>query len=550
MPSRKNFIGQEGFFWWIGVVEDRQDPEELGRVRVRCFGWHTENKEKIPTNALPWAHIMIPPNAPASYAPKEGDMVVGFFMDGASGQSPVVMGVLPGKPSKKPNYEKGFSDPRKDLGSSPKKPDDSAEAYPKGKYLKESTFNRLSRAKADSTIISTRKTNRKKNVRSAGGVTWEEPNPAFSPKYPYNLAIETESGHALELDDTPNNERVHLAHRNGSFIEIDKNGNRVERVQKDHYTITMGSDYVYISGKCSVTIDGDYNLRVGGNMNVEVAGQINMVAGNDIRIKGKDNYIESVGKTNVKSSGELNASSGGKLSLRGVTAALQGSTVDIPAAQINMQSGSATMASGTGLSGGGSDPISSEAENAVAAAANTASAGLNGLSGNVAGVLSGTTTVANAATDAAQTAMAAASNAKSSISSAIGKAVAGVTAAVSAVTQTLTNKLDSVIKDVTSKIAAPLGELQAKVSDAASSINNARGEILNLTGSEKNTMFGKIDNLITAATGKNLEINIDSDITKAINDNKSASTTSVIIAKHVYPKTETVTVTANTSSNT
>ena len=53
MPgAKKNFIGLEGFIWWIGVVEDRHDPEQLGRVRVRCFGWHTEDKNKIP-NKIP-----------------------------------------------------------------------------------------------------------------------------------------------------------------------------------------------------------------------------------------------------------------------------------------------------------------------------------------------------------------------------------------------------------------------------------------------------------------------------------------------------------------
>ena len=46
----KYFMGLEGFIWWIGVVEDRQDPEQLGRVRVRCFGWHTDEKDKIPTD--------------------------------------------------------------------------------------------------------------------------------------------------------------------------------------------------------------------------------------------------------------------------------------------------------------------------------------------------------------------------------------------------------------------------------------------------------------------------------------------------------------------
>ena len=51
----ENFIGQDGFVWFTGVVEDRQDPDKLGRVRVRCVGYHTDNKIKIPTADLPWA---------------------------------------------------------------------------------------------------------------------------------------------------------------------------------------------------------------------------------------------------------------------------------------------------------------------------------------------------------------------------------------------------------------------------------------------------------------------------------------------------------------
>ena len=54
----RNFIGRDGFTWFVGVVEDRNDPVELGRVRVRAFGWHTEDKEKIPTDSLPWAQVM------------------------------------------------------------------------------------------------------------------------------------------------------------------------------------------------------------------------------------------------------------------------------------------------------------------------------------------------------------------------------------------------------------------------------------------------------------------------------------------------------------
>ena len=50
----RDFIGQNDFTWFIGVVEDRNDPLQLGRVRVRCYGWHTDDKNQIPTEALPW----------------------------------------------------------------------------------------------------------------------------------------------------------------------------------------------------------------------------------------------------------------------------------------------------------------------------------------------------------------------------------------------------------------------------------------------------------------------------------------------------------------
>ncbi len=36
--------------FWYGVVEDINDPEMLGRIRVRVFGYHSEDKQDIPTN--------------------------------------------------------------------------------------------------------------------------------------------------------------------------------------------------------------------------------------------------------------------------------------------------------------------------------------------------------------------------------------------------------------------------------------------------------------------------------------------------------------------
>lgn len=93
----ENFLGKDGFRWWVGVVETRVDPLSLGRCQVRIFGWHDNNQMKLPTKDLPWAAAMHPiNNADTFSSPRIGDWVVGFFMDGDAAQFPVMMGVMPG----------------------------------------------------------------------------------------------------------------------------------------------------------------------------------------------------------------------------------------------------------------------------------------------------------------------------------------------------------------------------------------------------------------------------------------------------------------------
>lgn len=97
MSNRNSFIGLNNFIWWVGVVENRNDPLASGRAQVRIFGWHTEDKAALPSNDLPWAMPMYPINNPNTFGkPKKDDWVVGFFMDGESGQFPIMMGILPG----------------------------------------------------------------------------------------------------------------------------------------------------------------------------------------------------------------------------------------------------------------------------------------------------------------------------------------------------------------------------------------------------------------------------------------------------------------------
>ena len=50
----RSFIGNTQFVWFVGVVEDRFDPEHAGRLRVQaCLGHHNPDKNAIATSDLP-----------------------------------------------------------------------------------------------------------------------------------------------------------------------------------------------------------------------------------------------------------------------------------------------------------------------------------------------------------------------------------------------------------------------------------------------------------------------------------------------------------------
>ena len=267
-----NFLGMDGFRWFMGVVEDRQDPAQLGRVRVRAFGLHTENKQAIPTEDLPWATCMHPTthgiNSGVGQSPSflvEGTWVVGFFLDPEL-QQPVVMGTMPGIPQNLGDIAKGFNDPNE------REDEEGVSVYPR--EAEQSDIDKL--ARGENTID--KETNQTKDVTIANSEdTWNEPDSAYNATYPYNRVFKTETGHVKEYDDTEGEERIHEYHKSGSFYEIDKDGNRVTRLVKDNYEIVAGDNYVNIKGSVNLTIDSNCNTHIKGNYEVQVDGNKNEV---------------------------------------------------------------------------------------------------------------------------------------------------------------------------------------------------------------------------------------------------------------------------------
>jgi GH24 family phage-related lysozyme (muramidase) len=369
----KYFAGEDFQGFWIGVVESRQDPAELGRVKVRIFGVHNPSLQEIPSDDLPWVPILQGMNGKQFSTPKESDVAFGIWLD-SSKQQPLMLGIIPGFETNPPATGIGFHDLRSEatIVLAPKVPvgrvyntDGSGITIQEANTANSAVLESLRHPNADelnqptisgvaryqnlaNTVIFARKNNLDNGILSANNFQWSEPYPAYNPEYPYDNATVTESGHVFELDDTPGSERIHIAHRSGSYVEWFPTGTKVEKVTKSNYQIVMADDYLHVMGKVAISIDGDCLVRcngdmiteVGGKMTANVAGDldysvggafnvqaqsINLSAENDATLIGDQVFVTgsssvdvSGGVTTIGSDGDLNINAGADLNLEGL----------------------------------------------------------------------------------------------------------------------------------------------------------------------------------------------------------------------------------------
>lgn len=88
---------------FFGRVEDVEDPLQIGRIRVRVFGAHTNNKSLIPTDSLPWSHVSTDVQDSGinglGWSPTgvvSGATVWGFYLDPETKLEPFVVGAYHG----------------------------------------------------------------------------------------------------------------------------------------------------------------------------------------------------------------------------------------------------------------------------------------------------------------------------------------------------------------------------------------------------------------------------------------------------------------------
>ena len=370
------FMGKDGFHWFIGVVEDRNDPLKVGRVRVRAVGYHTENKTILPTEDLPWATVMTSTESSGMSGLGTtphflvlGTHIVGFFRD-VDCQEPVILGALPGAPGQYGNPNVGFADPTR------RSEDTSEVDYNRSYYPKtpeESDINELARGVLTATNPNFREGTRHIEVAAAGRDqftvstvnedltidavtfnTFSEPRVAnsdntisgtYKPTYPLNHVYETETGHLLEFDDTPDHARINIFHNSGTYMELSKNGTRVNHTAGDEHNTALNrftnikdNETLTVNGSMKILVNTDriegqnFDIQIddGANLNIQVdRGAANIVVKGNVNLKADGDLNANAANISLNSEGKFNMIAGSDIKISGASVDIDGTPIDL-----------------------------------------------------------------------------------------------------------------------------------------------------------------------------------------------------------------------------
>ena len=135
---------------------------------------------------------------------------------------------------------------------------------------------------------------------------WTEPDPQgiYGAKYPYNHVHQSESGHLIEVDDTPGFERLHRYHRTGTFEEIGSLGQRITKVVNEDYHIILNNDYWRVVGNRYESIQGKLDIfstrgyfhKSEGSMEFDAGGSVSINTPTDLfSVNASDIILDASG---------------------------------------------------------------------------------------------------------------------------------------------------------------------------------------------------------------------------------------------------------------
>jgi hypothetical protein len=321
-----SFLGP--MIWFTGVVEDINDPQELGRTKVRCYGYHTDNKDALATEDLPWASPIVPITSSSmsgvgtsATGLQPGSWVVGFFKDGQAAQDPVIFGSIPSistvntaaRPGSDTAQRTAFADPS---GINPLKDGNDIPGMATREFQEHRVFvtKQELRQEGIPTAIAPGLA-ATQNTTDEERKSYDIPDPIenIQPVYPFNHVTEYSSGHVLEVDDRQDYSRISKMHKSGTYEEIIDNGDRILTVVNDDYEVTFKNKNMYVKGNVNLTVDGnirqlcnEYYLECNKKHEYIKQGSFTKIGNNNVIEIGQDYNINVGGESLIRVNGSQN----------------------------------------------------------------------------------------------------------------------------------------------------------------------------------------------------------------------------------------------------
>lgn len=310
-------------FTTIGIVEDTNDPAQMGRLKVYCPSIDHENHS---IDDLPWTmyaspfggtikNMKVGPEqdtifGPSSYGiwavPKQGATVLIQFINGNTNFRVWTHCLFPAMSNRGLPGGRGYDITK----SKPYPPGPYSDSYeemqPAKSNLKEAGLDKLlyfTRGGYERQIAQA--------VTDKDGTDGYAKNPnKTSPKEldPQGYCIVTPGQHYISMQDQPDFCRVRIKTTTGHQIIMDDTNDRIYiSTNKGKSWFEMDTDghiHFYGAASISMTTDADFNVTAIGNINMNAGSAINMTAGSNVNVTASSNVNVNSGCSTMITTGD------------------------------------------------------------------------------------------------------------------------------------------------------------------------------------------------------------------------------------------------------
>ncbi len=108
----------------------------------------------------------------------------------------------------------------------------------------------------------------------------------FKVNYTRRMGWKSNTGHIFLFDDTEGAELVGLAHKIGTLLQWDKDGNWIEKIIKDKVSEVAANLIQNIGADFTETVSGKKVINVTGNVEINAQGETKVIAQGKVTVKG------------------------------------------------------------------------------------------------------------------------------------------------------------------------------------------------------------------------------------------------------------------------